>query len=144
MSAGQQIIDGADGGDMKNTFMLFAIVLGALLTTAHAATKAQYQTATVVSVESRAIPSKVAGDNPSDAPLQPEVYSYNIGILLGGTVYQTTYDSAFNALPSPFTPNHSVQVSLKKHVMDVELPGDDAVEMAIESRTRPASTQSGF
>jgi len=67
--------------------------------------------------------------------LQPEVYSYDIGILLGGTVYRTTYDSAFNELPSTIALNHSVQVNLKKHVMDVELPGDGPAQMIIESRT---------
>ena len=131
---------------MKNTLMLLAIVLGTLLTTAHAATKAGYQAATVVSVKSRAIPSTYAGDNFSDAPLQPEVYSYEIGIQLGGTVYQTTYDSAFNELPSTFAPNHSVQVNLKKRVMEVDLPGDDPVEMAIESRSdaKTVSARPGF
>ena len=135
MSAGHQMIDGADGGDMKNTLMLFAIVSGTLLTPAHAATQAGFQPATIVSVESRAIPSNYAGDNPSDAPLQPEVYSYDIGILLGGTVYRTTFDSAFSELPSMFAPNHSIQVNLKKHVIDVEFPSDGPVQMAIESRT---------
>jgi hypothetical protein len=52
---------------------------------------------------------------------------------LGETVYQTSYDSAFDGLPSIFTLNHTVQVDLKKHVMYVELPGDRAVKMAIES-----------
>ena len=47
------MIAGADGGDMKHTLMLFAIVSGALLTTAHAATPAEFRPATVVSVESR-------------------------------------------------------------------------------------------
>jgi hypothetical protein len=53
---------------------------------------------------------------------------------LGGTVYRTSYNSAFDDLPSVFTPNHPVQVNVKKQVMYVELPGDRAVEMAIESR----------
>lgn len=120
---------------MKNTFVLFVIVCGGLLTTAHAATLAGYQPATVVSVESRAIPSNYAGDDPSDAPLQPEVHSYDIGIRVGDVVYRTSYDSAFDELPSAFATNHSLQVNLKKRVMDVELPGDRTVQMAIESRT---------
>ena len=37
---------------MKNIFVLFVLVSGALLTSGHAATKAGYQPATVVSVES--------------------------------------------------------------------------------------------
>jgi uncharacterized protein involved in exopolysaccharide biosynthesis len=129
----------ANGEHMKNTFVLFAIVSGALLTSGHAATKAGYETAKVVSVESRATPSNVTGDNPSDAPLQPEVYSYDIAILLGGTVYQAHYDSAFDEPPSVIAPNHSIQVNLKKHTMDVDLPDDRTLQMSIESRTGLAS-----
>ena len=33
-----------------------------------------------------------------------------------------------------FAPNHPVQVNLKKHAMDVALPGDRTVQMAIENR----------
>ena len=119
---------------MKNAFVLFAIVSGALFNNAQAATKAGYQTAKVVSVESRAIPSNNFGDNPSDATLQPEVNSYNIGILLGGIVYETRSDSALDQLPASFAPNRSVQVNLEKHVMDVNLPDDRTLQMAIESR----------
>jgi hypothetical protein len=109
---------------MKNTFVLFVLVCGVLITSGYAATKAGYQPATVVSVESRAIPSNYVGDNPSDAPSQAEVYSYDIAILVGGTVYRASYDFAFAELPSAFAPNQSVQVNLQKHVMDVELPCD--------------------
>jgi hypothetical protein len=120
---------------MKNSRVLFVIVSGVLLTSMHAATKVGYQPATVVSVETRAIPSDDAGGDPSDTPSQSAVYSYYISIRLGRTVYRTSYDSAFDELPSVFATNHPVQVNLKKHVMDVELPGDRAVQMAIESRT---------
>jgi hypothetical protein len=120
---------------MKNSFVLFVIVSGVLFTNMHAATKAGYQPATVVSVETRAIPSNYAGGDPSDTPWQSEVYSYDISIRLGSTVYRTSYDSAFDELPSVLATNHPVQVNLKKHVMYVELPGDRAVQMAIESRT---------
>ena len=119
---------------MKIAFVLSVIVFGVLLTSGHAATKPAYQPAKVVSVESHAIPSNNFGDNPSDAPLQPEVYSYNIGILLGGAVYQTRYDSAFEQLPSAFALNQSIQVNLKKHVVDLNLPDDSTLPMTIESR----------
>jgi hypothetical protein len=120
---------------MKKTLLLFAIVSGTLVTSMNAATKAAYQPATVVRVESHATPSNNDGGNPSDAPLQSVVNSYDIGIRLGGTVYRTSYDSAFADLQSTFAPNQQIQVNLKKHVIYVELPGDDALEMAIESRT---------
>jgi hypothetical protein len=124
-----------NGADMKNILVLFVIVSGVLLTSGHAATQAVYQPATVVSVKSRVIPTNYFGENPSDAPPEPEVYSFEIGILLDGTVYRTSYESTLDALPSAFAPNHSVQVNLKKRVMDVELPGDHMVQMPIEGRT---------
>jgi hypothetical protein len=120
---------------MRNTLLLFAIVSGTLVTSMNAATNAGYQPATVVSVANHATPSNHDGGNSSDAPLRPVVNSYDIDIRLGGTVYRTSYDSAFDDLPSTFAPYQQVQVNLKKHVMYVQLPGDRAVEMAIESRT---------
>lgn len=66
------------GGDMKKNLMLPVLVSSMLLANAHAATKQEYRSATVVSVESRETPSIYAGSNPSDAPLQSEVYSYDI------------------------------------------------------------------
>jgi hypothetical protein len=130
---------------MKNTIMLAVLVSGALLTNLHAATNPEYQPATVVSVEGRAIPSNDAGGSPTDAPLQSEVYSYDIGIRLGDTVYITAFDSTVDELPSDFAANRPVQVNMKKSVMEVELSGDRTVEMAIENRTgvKDASRMAG-
>jgi hypothetical protein len=119
---------------MKNNLLLLAIVSGVLSTSLYAAANPGYQPATVVSVESHATPSNNEGGDPSDAPLQSVVNSYDIGIRLGGTVYRASYDSAFEDMPSIFSPNHPVEVNLKGHVMYVKLPGDRAVEMPIESR----------
>ena len=120
---------------MKNTILLFAIVSGTLVTSMNAATKAGYQPATVVSVESHARhPTMTAATHPM-RQLQPVLNSYDIDIRLGSTVYRTSYDSAFDDLPSTFAPNQQVQVNLKKHVMYVEFPGASAVEMAVECRT---------
>ena len=74
-------------------------------------------TSTNSSVESHETPSNYAGSNPSDAPLQAEVYSYDIGIRLGYTIYRTRYDTAFDYLPSVFTPNHSIEVIPHKSVI---------------------------
>ena len=123
------------------------IVFGALLTSGQAATKAGYQPAKVVSVESRAIPSNNIGDNPSDAPLQPQTYSYDIGILLGGSVYQARYDSAVDELPSAIAPNHAIQVNLKKHTMDVNSRRRHAADVDRKSHQRqkrvPSTRQRG-
>jgi hypothetical protein len=66
---------GADGGDMKNSFVLFVIVSGVLFTSMHAATKAGYEPATVVSVETHAIPSDYAGGDPFPRPSGLEPWS---------------------------------------------------------------------
>jgi hypothetical protein len=80
---------------VKKNFMLFTVVSCALLTSMWATTKPEHQPATVVSVQNRETPSNYAGSNPSDAPVQSEVYSYDIGIQVGCTIYRTHYDSGF-------------------------------------------------
>ena len=120
---------------MKTSVMLFVLVSGVLSASMHAAARPEDQPAIVVSVELHDPQSNSNYAGPLDLPLQPQVYSYEIGIRVDSTIYRTSYDSAFDELPSVFATNHPVQVNLKKHVMYVELPGDRAVQMAIESRT---------
>jgi hypothetical protein len=122
------------GGVVKKNFVLFTVVSCVLLTSMWAATKAEHQPATVVSVQNRETPSNYAGSNPSDAPLQSEVYSYDIGIQVGCTIYRTRYDSAFDYLPSVFAPHHAVEVNLRKRVIEVSLPGNRTVRMGIDDR----------
>jgi hypothetical protein len=106
------------------------LVSSALLTTLHAKPNNDYQSATVVSVES----NPAAADNAtSDAPLRADTYSYNVGIRLGDVVYQATYDSLF-ASPA-FAANQPVQVDLKHNLMYVTLPGNRTIPMSIETRT---------
>jgi hypothetical protein len=93
-----------------------------LLTGAFAGTKQPYQSATVVSVANHETPSVYTGD-PSDAPLQSEVYSYDIAIELNCTVYTVRYEDGLDYLPSVFSPNQTVEVSLEKRIMNVNLPG---------------------
>ena len=125
---------------MKKNLVSLVLVSGVLLASAHAATKQEYQSATVVSVESHETPSNYAGSNPSDAPLQSEVHSYDIGIRLGCTVYRTRYESAFDYLPSVFAVNHPIEVNPHKRVMYVSLPGDRAVRMPIGGRSAVKDT----
>jgi len=72
---------------MKKTLMVSASLLSALLVYLHADTKRgskdQYQTATVVSVDKHVAESNYIGGSPSDAPLQAEDYSYDIGHSFG-------------------------------------------------------------
>jgi hypothetical protein len=119
---------------MKKILVLLVLLSGGLLTSAHAKTKQEFQSATVVSVDTHETPSNYVGDNPTDAPLQAEVHSYDIGIRQDCTVYTVRYESALDYLPSVFTPNHAVDISLQKHVMDVALPGDRDVKLGIVYR----------
>jgi hypothetical protein len=115
-------------------------MLSALLVYLHADTKReskdQYQTATVVSVDKHVSQSNYIG-SPSDAPLQAEDYSYDIGIRLNCNIYVGRYESATNYLPSVFSPKRSVDVRLQKHVMYVSLPESDReVKMGIVGHSR--------
>jgi hypothetical protein len=125
---------------MKKSLMLFTLVSSVLMSCAQADTRPSYQPATVVSIKSHEAPSNYAGSNPSDAPLQAEVHSYDIGIRLNCTVYQVRYETAFEYLPSVFAPNHTVEVNLQKHVMYVGFPGDRPMRMGIGSRSHVKDT----
>jgi hypothetical protein len=120
---------------MKRSLALLVLMCGVLLTGAFAGTKQPYQSATVVSVASHETAPSYVG-NPSDAPLQSEVYSYDIGIQLNCTVYVVRYETGLDYLPSVFSPHQTVEVSLEKHVMDVNLPGAREVRLSIGSRSR--------
>jgi hypothetical protein len=117
--------------------MLFFCVL---LTCAQAEVKREYQSATVVSVETHETPSNYVGDNPTDAPLQADVHSYEIGIRLNCAVYTVRYESALDYLPAVFVLNHAIDIDLHKHVMDVALPGDRNVKLGIVYRAHAKDT----
>ena len=123
---------------MKKTLMMLALMSSALLVYLHADTKRNsttgYQPATVVSVDKHVAESNYVGGSPSDAPLQAEDYSYDIGIRLNCDVYVGRYESATDYLPSVFSPKHAVDVRLQKHIMYVSLPESDReVKMGITS-----------
>lgn len=119
---------------MQKSLLLLAVSFCVLLESMQASTKSGFRSATVVSVQNHESPSNYIGSNPSDAPLQSEVYSHDIGIRVGCTIYRVRYDSAFDYLPSVFTPNHPVDVNLTKRVIEVRLPSDRTVRLGIGGR----------
>jgi hypothetical protein len=124
---------------MQKSTMLFVLVFGVLLTAMYAASRQSYQSATVVSVTNHeSLPSYFG--NPVDAALQPEVYSYDIGIQLECTVYVVRYETGLDYLPSVFSPHQTVEVSLQKHIMYVNLPGDRELRLGIARRSRVKDT----
>ena len=124
---------------MRGSLALLVLMCGGLLTGAFASAKQPYQLATVVSLANHETPSVYVG-NPTDAPVQSEIYSYDIGIELNCTVYTVRYETGLDYLPSVFSPNQKVEVSLEKHVMNVNLPGAREVRLSIGRRTRVRST----
>jgi len=131
----EQTRNGAHGENMKTSVMLFVLVSGVLAASMQAAAKTDDQPATVVSVELHELQSNPNYAGPLDLPLKPEVYSYDIGIRVGSTIYRTIYDSAFENLPVVLTPNHPIQVNLGNYLMHATLPGGRALRMAIDSRS---------
>lgn len=87
--------------------------------------------------------SNYVGDNPSDAPLRPDVYSYEVSIRVNCGTYVGRYQSAFDYLPSVFTPNRTVEVRLKKHVMRVDVPGEKEFTMRIVEHLRHPTSRCG-
>ena len=126
---------------MKKTSTVLGLVLSTLLFYLHANTKGESkdrcQTATVVTVDKHVSESNYAGGSPSDAPLQAENYSYDIGIRLNCNIYIGRYESATDYLPSALSLSHAVDVRLQKHDMYVSLPdGDREVKMGIVGHSR--------
>ena len=124
---------------MRGSLALLVLMCGGLLTGAFASAKQPYQLATVVSLANHETPSVYVG-NPTDAPVQSEVYSYDIGIELNCTVYTVRYETGLDYLPSVFSPNQTVEVSSQKHVMNVNLPGGREVRLGIGGRRRVKDT----
>ena len=116
---------------LRTAGVVLAVFLIALNASARKSEKTGYQTATVVSVDKRAEQSNYIG-SPSDAPLMPEEYSYDIKIKLQCDQYIGRYESATDYLPSVFKPNQNIDVRLDKHIMYVSLPfSDREVKMGI-------------
>ena len=118
---------------MKTSATLFALMSGVLSASMHGAAKTEDQPAIVVSVENHDPQSNSNYAGPLDLPLQPQIYSYDIGIQVGSTLYRTSYASAFDYLPAVFATNHPIQVDLGDHVMYMTLPDDRALRMPIAS-----------
>jgi hypothetical protein len=123
---------------MRKILSLSFLMLTVLLACLYASTKkAGYQTATVVSVDKHISQSNYGGGGATDAPLQADDYSYDIGIRLNCNVYLGRYESATDYLPAVFARDHSVDVRLDKHIMYVSLPDSDReVKMGIVGHKR--------
>jgi hypothetical protein len=88
---------------MKTSVMLLVLVSGVLLASMPAAANTEAQPALVVGVESHDPQSNSNYTGPLDSTPQPQIYSYDIDIRVGSTMYPTSYDSAFDDLPAVLT-----------------------------------------
>jgi len=110
---------------MTKILLLLGLMSTVMLVYSRADSKADskgHQSATVVSVDKREAQSNYVGSNPTDAPLQADDYSYDIGVRVDCNVYIGRYESAIDYLPAAFAPNHKVDVLLQKHIMYVSFP----------------------
>lgn len=122
---------------MKKFLILLALICCALVALVYADTKGNYQQATVVKVDKYDTASVFGGGNPSDAPSQPEVFAYDIGLKVNCDVYVGRYQSAFDYLPPIFAANHAVDVRVQKHILYVSLPDSDReVKMGVVGHSR--------
>lgn len=125
---------------MKHVYSLAVLVSAVFVMLSQAQTehaKGTYQNATVVSVDKYAAPSNYAGTTPTDAPLQPQAYTYDVSVRVNCNVYVGRYESAIDYLPSVLAPNKAVDARVDKHRIYINVPGSDQqVKMGIVSHKR--------
>jgi hypothetical protein len=115
-------------------FLSLALILSMSSTLGFASSKPTPEpvSATVLKVERVGPPtSNYVGDNPTDAPLQADVFAYNLSVRANCGTYTGHYESPTDYIPTAFVPSNHVMVRLTKHVMYVDLPGEKEMPMSI-------------
>jgi hypothetical protein len=117
--------------------LIVVVLLATLATYAKEPKETGYQTAMVLGVDPVAAESNYVGVSPTDAPLGPQTYAYDVRIRLNCNVYTARYESVTDYLPAAFAANHTVDVRLAAHVVYVSLPTQDReIKMGIVGRKR--------
>lgn len=111
---------------MKRSLIFAGTLLLAALVCVRAQTKDEskketYQPGTVLTVDKH-VPESTYIGTPTDASLQADDYSYDIGIRVNRMVYVGRYESAIDYIPSSFVRNHQVEVLTHKHILYVRMP----------------------
>jgi len=115
-------------------YLIPVVLLATLPAVAKEPKETGYQAATILGVEPVAAASNYV-DSPTDAPLTPETYSYDVRIRLNCSEYVGRYESATDYLPAAFAANQKIDVRLTGHVIYVSLPAHDrAIKMGIVGR----------
>jgi hypothetical protein len=118
---------------MKRTYILLlcSFFLGGSVLLANASTPArQYQTAVVVTVEGHE-PDAPFHLKKTDAAVPASESDATVSFRLSCTVYVGRYKSAIEYLPSVFEAGHSVEVSIGKPFMYVNIPGNGEVKLRV-------------
>jgi len=76
-------------------------------------------------------PTASGSDNPSDAPLHSESYTYEVAVRVNCGTYVGRYESSYDYFPAAFVPEHTLPVRITKHVLYFNLPGDREMQMNI-------------
>jgi hypothetical protein len=119
---------------VKKSLFFCAFVSLALAPSMKAQMLAGSTQATVLSVRKHQSGTPVVGDNPSDAPLRSEIYSYDIFVRVKCAVLSGHYESAYDYLPSAFAVDHRLPVRVEKHDMLFDVPGYGELKVPIIKR----------
>jgi hypothetical protein len=121
--------ENTENGEIMKVLACSCLVLAAMcipLYARHTINVVNPLQATVVRVDkSKPAAEFTGGDNPSDAPLQPVAYEYDITLRVGCGTYVGRYESAYAYLPSAIATDGQVKVKLRKHFVDVEADGQE-------------------
>lgn len=127
---------------MRTRFYLAASALlcGIAVPALHASPRQQpkpFETAEILSVHKQQLqePPYYGGDNPSDAPLQSEVFAYEVGVRTACGTYVARYQSPYDYLPSAFAADNRMPVQVGKHNISFDL-GYRQMQMPIEHRKK--------
>jgi hypothetical protein len=98
----------------------------------------QQVTVTQVTQTEEERPFYCGGDNPSDAPLRSEVYSYEVAVRSECSTFVSRYQSPYDYFPSAFSTNAQLPARITKHDIYFELPSGREMKMPIVKK-RPSS-----
>jgi hypothetical protein len=99
-----------------------------------------FEPATIVSVHKQEIeePPYYGGDNPSDAPLQSEVYAYDVAVHTACGVYVARWEAPYDYFPQAIAVNRQMPVRIGKHDIAFDL-GYRQMQMPIAHRHKDKS-----
>lgn len=133
---------------MRNSSLIYVLAalivpsVSAKTVKAHSTKKNEYLSGTVLQVKRHEYDSasNYVGDSASDAPLHSNVHVYDVSVRVNCATYLGRYKTVFDYVPSVFTPNRKVEVRLRNHVMQIDVPGEEKYTMGIVERPRGLTT----